>query len=308
MSESAGRAVLVTGAGSGIGRATAERLAKAGYRVFAGARQAHHLDELRALAGVEPLSLDVRDPARVADAVGRVRETGLPLAGLLQCAGVGGIGYLHTFTDEEVRNLFETNVFAVVRLTNACLPLLLESRGRVIVVGSQGGHVSMRFLGPYTMTKHALEAYIIALDEELSPHGVRAVLVDPGGVRTSIGEKSAASDRARFERANAPFRETARQVLEGMQDPLPEFDPSRPESPANRNPVPAEAVAGVLETQLTAADPPLRVIVGTTWEGTRIFRELARRMAQVNRSPQHRHARDELVAYLDAALRDGEPS
>ena len=298
------RAVLVTGAGSGIGRATALRLARAGYRVFAGARQAAQREELQAVPGVEPLSLDVRDAAEVEAAVRRVRESGAPLAGLLQCHGVGGIGYLHTFTDAEVRELFETNVLGVVRLTNACLPLLLASRGRVLVVGSQGGHVSMQLYGPYTMTKHALEAYVVALDEELSPHGVRATLVDPGGVRTSIGEKSRAADRARFERARPPFDETAREALAALSAAAPEFNPEEPESAANRNPLTAEAVAEVLFEQLEAAAPALRVIVGTTWEGTRIFRELARRMVQANRSPQHRHAREELIAYLDEALRD----
>ena len=295
------RPILVTGASTGIGRAVTERLAAAGRPVFATARKPADLAALGAIVNVTPLELDVRDPAAVAAAVDRVRSAGRGLDALVNNAGLGGIGPIASFTDAEILELFEVNVFGVVRMTRAFLPLILESRGRVITIGSQGGSIAMKYYAPYTMTKHAMEAFTKALDDEIRPHGARAAIVQPGGVITAIGDNSAAGDRERFRRAPPPFDEEARQVLESF-DEGSAFDASQPESGANRNPCPPDEVARAVENVLAAPDPPLRTLVGTRWEGNRVLDSLVDRIAEANACPSLNYPTEELVGRLRARL------
>jgi NAD(P)-dependent dehydrogenase (short-subunit alcohol dehydrogenase family) len=295
------RPILVTGASTGIGRALVERLAGLGHPVFAAARKPADLEALGALPGVTPLRLDVRNPGEVEAAVATVRAAGRGLRGLVNNAGLGGVGPLVSYTDDELRNLFEVNVFGVVRVTRAFLPLLLEARGRIVIVGSQAGSISMKYFGPYTMTKHALEAMTVALDAEVRPHGVRVTILQPGAVTTAIGDNSSTADRDRFARAPAPFDVEATAVPAGFGEPR-EFDPSRPEGADNRNPAPPGAAADTLLRILDAPDPPLRVLFGTRWEGNRVLTTLARKMVDANACPSLRESRDALVARLDAAL------
>jgi NAD(P)-dependent dehydrogenase (short-subunit alcohol dehydrogenase family) len=295
------RTVLVTGASSGIGRAIVERLAAAGWTVFAAARKPRDLESLAAVPGITPLRLDVRDPAQVAAAVDRVREAGRGLDALVNNAGLGGIGPIAAFTDAELRDLFEVNVFGVFRMTREFLPLILPVRGRIVTIGSQAGSIAMRWYAPYTMSKHAMEAFTRVLDEEIRPHGARASIVQPGAVSTAIGENSIAGDRARFERAPAPFDAEAREILPALDAPIT-FNPSRPEGPGNRNPCPPDHVAQVVQAILDASDPPLRALVGTRWEGNRVLTTLIDRIADANECPSLRYPAEELAARLRERL------
>jgi NAD(P)-dependent dehydrogenase (short-subunit alcohol dehydrogenase family) len=294
--------VLVTGTSSGIGRAIALRLAGKGHRVYATVRSEPHRRNLEGIAGLAPLVLDVRNPDDVARAVATVRGAGEGLHGLVNNAGVGGVGLHASYTDEDLRDLFEVNVFGPYRLTNAFLTLLLESAGRIVHIGSQGGMITGKYLGPYTMTKHALEAYTESLAGELAPHGVGVSIVDPGGIVSEIGEKSNPASRVRLERTPAPFAEEARTVLDSLDEEAP-FNPDEPESASNRNPSPPDLVAEAVEHALFSDAPRLRYVVGTRWEGDRIVHTLLERLLDVNESPTHRYTRDELIALLDEHLR-----
>ncbi len=236
------RPILITGASTGIGQAATIRLAGLGYPVFATARRPEDLAQLGSIRNVTPVRLDVRNPDDVATSLDIVRTSGRGLYAVVNNAGVGGIGPIASFTDDDVRDLFEINVFGVMRLTRAFLPLLLESSGRAIVVGSMGGSISMKYYAPYTMTKHAMEAFVTALDIEIRPHGARAAIIQPGAVTTAIFETAHEADRQRFLRAPAPFDREAREVLVGF-DADDGFDPTQPESATNRNPSTPEAVA-----------------------------------------------------------------
>jgi NAD(P)-dependent dehydrogenase (short-subunit alcohol dehydrogenase family) len=297
------RPILVTGASTGIGRALVERLADLGHPVFAAARKPADLEELAALPDVTPLRLDVRSGADVEAALARVRAAGRGLYGLVNNAGLGGIGPLVSYTDEELRDLFEVNVFGVIRVTRAFLPLLLESRGRIVLVGSQAGSISMKYYGPYSMTKHALEAMTVALDAEVRPHGVRVSIFQPGAVATAIGDNSSTADRDRFSRAPAPFDTEARALLES-DEAGPTYDPALPEGPGNRNPATAGEAADVVRLLLEADDPPLRVLFGTRWEGNRVLTALAEKLVDANACPSLGESREDLAARLDRALAD----
>lgn len=298
------RRILVTGASSGIGRCVALRLAAQGHTVYAGARQAQDLAALAAVPGVHALALDVCRPDDVAAAAQRIAKAG-GLYGLVNNAGIGGLGPLHSWTDAELLQLFDTNVFGPQRTSRTLLPLLLAARGRIVHIGSQGGSISSRWFGPYTMSKHALEAFALCQREELAPHGVAVSIVQPGGVVSEIGAKGAAGTRLRFERAATdtalPFVNQAQAVLAQFAQPAA-YRADEPESAHNRKLSPPEAVAAAVEDALFAPQPRLRYLVGTRWEGDRVLHTLVQRLLDANDSPNMHYTRDELVALLDVQL------
>jgi NAD(P)-dependent dehydrogenase (short-subunit alcohol dehydrogenase family) len=292
------RPVLVTGASTGIGNDLARTLASQGHPVFAGARKDADLESLARIANVTPLRLDVRDPQQVREAVEAITRAGGGLYGLVNNAGIGELGFCSTWTDEELRDIFEVNVFGPFRLTNACLPLLLASRGRMVLIGSQGGMISKKYYGPYTMTKHALEAYSIALADELAPHGVRVSIVQPGGVATAIGGNSFPGMVARFERAEPPFKEEADAILASFNAPPAAAGEDAEESETNRKPSPPALVTAAVLEALFADQPRLRYLVGTRWEGDRVIHALLDRLLDENDNPAHNYSFEQLAALL----------
>lgn len=300
---SSSRPIFVTGASSGIGRDTAVTLADRGHPVFATARKDADLEALGTIPNIHPVRLDVRDPAQVLAAAELVRAQGLGLHGLVNNAGIGELGFCSTWTDEELRDIFEVNVFGPFRLTNALLPLLVEAHGRVVLVGSQGGMISKKFYGPYTMTKHALEAYSVALRDELSPHGVEVSIVQPGGVATAIGGNSFPGMLRRFQRAEPPFKAEADAILasfEAPPDPVPAE--AAEESETSRKPSPPALVTAAVLEALFADKPKLRYLVGTKWEGDRVIHALLDKLLDENDNPVHNYSRGQLVELLDRRL------
>jgi NAD(P)-dependent dehydrogenase (short-subunit alcohol dehydrogenase family) len=186
---SAPRVVLITGAGSGIGRATARAAAGAGHVVYAGLR-----DLASAATGTEgagerpvtPLALDVRRPEERTAAVERVvREQGR-LDVLVNNAGVALGGFLEQLDEDELRQVFDVNVFGAWSMTRAALPHLRASSGLVVFLSSMAGRSAMPGMGAYASSKFALEAMGEAFRHELALFGVRVVLVEPGAFRTDI--------------------------------------------------------------------------------------------------------------------------
>jgi NAD(P)-dependent dehydrogenase (short-subunit alcohol dehydrogenase family) len=182
------RSVLVTGASSGIGLASALRLARAGWRVYGGVRTSEDADALRA-HGVEPVQLDVTDAGQVAAAADTV---GAELDGLVANAGIAVAGPLELVPLDELRRQLEVNVVSQLAVLQALLPALRASRGRVVLMGSIGGRSALPFLGPYAASKHALEAFADVLRLELRPWGITVAIVEPASVKTAIWTKGAA--------------------------------------------------------------------------------------------------------------------
>lgn len=298
--------MLVTGAGSGIGLAIVQALLQAGHAVLAGARRPAHLQMLRDL-GATALALDVRDAAQVQQAAAAVGAAGQGLQGLVHNAGVGGIGLLPSWSDGDVHDLFDTNVFGPHRLTRALLPALLAARGRVVCIGSQGGSITAPFMGPYTMSKHALEAYAACLGQELAPHGVAVSIVQPGAVATDIGDNGRGANIARLQASPAPFDEASRAALQGLLAPTPPR-PDEPESAANRRHAPPQEVAAVVMQALFGAQPQARYLVGTRWEGDRVIAALTERLLDAARSPSHRWDEATFIAHCQQAWRQRQGS
>jgi len=188
-----GQCVLITGATSGIGRATAALLAREGYRVFGTGRN----PPTAGVDGFALLPLEVTSNESVAACVAEVkRQTGGQLDVLVNNVGTGILGAAEESSAEQVRQLFEINFFGAVRMTNAVLPMMRgRQQGCIVLLSSAGGVASVPFSGYYCATKHALEAYGEALRLELEPFHIRVATVAPGTVSTWAGDKAMQPDQ-----------------------------------------------------------------------------------------------------------------
>jgi NAD(P)-dependent dehydrogenase (short-subunit alcohol dehydrogenase family) len=194
------KTVVITGASTGIGRASAEYLASKGWTVFAGIRNLEDADALQAAnAGdIRPLLLDVTSDSDVDDAVNFVSKAldGATLNGLVNNAGIAEMGPLAIQPLKDFEAHFSVNVFGMLRATQAFVPLLGadETRtgtpGRIVNITSVGGRIAAPYLGAYTATKHANEAMTDTLRRELVLYGIDAIAIGPGSVKTPIWEKA----------------------------------------------------------------------------------------------------------------------
>jgi NAD(P)-dependent dehydrogenase (short-subunit alcohol dehydrogenase family) len=186
--------VLISGASSGIGRATALRLAGSGWTVLAGVRDLAVGEALAVEAGSErivPLRLDITDPAQVAAAAELARErTGeAGLDALVNNAGAALGGPLEMLSMQELRDQFEVNFFGHIAMTQALIPALRRAGGRLLLVSSIGGRITTPYMSPYCASKYALEAVGDSLRVELARSHIQVALIEPGSIATPIWDK-----------------------------------------------------------------------------------------------------------------------
>jgi NAD(P)-dependent dehydrogenase (short-subunit alcohol dehydrogenase family) len=188
MAADASRAVLITGCSTGIGRATAERMAGKGWTVYASARRPESIADL-VDKGCRTLALDVTDEASMAAAVAQIEaETGA-VGALVNNAGYAIEKAAEPTSMDEIRRQFETNVFGLMRLCQLVLPGMRRQRwGRIVNVSSVGGKVAFPGGAYYHATKHAVEAFSDVLRFEVDRFGVKVVIIEPGLIKTAFGD------------------------------------------------------------------------------------------------------------------------
>ncbi len=165
-------------------------LAREGYTVFAGVRSdADALRLQRNHAGIRPVALDVRNAQEIARAADSIERSGAGLDAVVNNAGIAVAGPLEFLSIEDLRRQFEVNVFGALAVTQAALPLLRRTRGRVVFMSSVSGQIASPLVGPYASSKFALEALADSLRMELAPFGISVCVVQPGNVRTPIWQK-----------------------------------------------------------------------------------------------------------------------
>jgi len=247
-------AVVVTGASSGIGAGTAALLAHEGFLVFAGVRT--DADAARAATlheHVRPLRLDVTDRDAIRAAAETVAATGHALRGVVSNAGIAVGGPLEFLPVDELRRIFEINVFGAVELAQAFLPQLRSSKGRLVFVGSISGRLAVPFVAPYSMSKFALRALADALRVELGPAGIGVSLVEPSAVKTPIWSKGRDSREALLALLPPQAMERYGAQMEAMFAQV-----EREESGA----MPVEHVARAILHAITARKPRARYLLG----------------------------------------------
>lgn len=220
---------LITGCSGGIGRALAEAFRAAGYEVWASARKAEDLAELQ-MAGFTAAALDVNDAQAVDKLVDRLQRESGRLDVLVNNAGYGAMGPLLDGGVNTLRAQFETNVFAVVGLTRACFPLLRQSRGLVVNIGSVSGALVTPFAGAYCASKAAVHALSDALRLELAPFAIDVLEVQPGAIASSFGATASRGAEALIASHSPwwPLRDGIRARARASQDqPTPASDFAR---------------------------------------------------------------------------------
>lgn len=249
------RSALVTGASTGIGRATALHLDARGWRVYAGVRREQDAEALRA-AGSErlaPLLLDVTDPGQIAAAAERVVADGGGLDGLVNNAGVAVPGPLEALPIDDFRRQIEVNMTAQVAVTQALLPQLRAARGRVAFVTSIGGLMAFPMFGAYHAAKFGLEAVGDVFRRELRPWGIRVAIIEPGSIATDIWERGQAEADAFLARADDETKALYGESMVAYREVVPKV--------AARG-IPPEKAAEAIEHALSARRPRTRYLVG----------------------------------------------
>lgn len=248
------RSVLITGASTGIGRATALRLDAAGWAVFAGVRREEDAETLRQAASerLRPLLLDVTDPGQIAAAAEWVGAESEGLSGLVNNAGVAIPSPLETIPIEDFRKQIEVNLIAHVAVTQALLPAIRRGGGRIVFISSIGGRIAFPLTGAYHAAKFGIEAVGDAFRQELRPWDIRVSIVEPGSIDTPIWERG---ERTSDEiGARSPQREALYgQVIESYRKLIRQT--------AERG-IPPEKVAATIEHALSARRPRTRYLVG----------------------------------------------
>jgi NAD(P)-dependent dehydrogenase (short-subunit alcohol dehydrogenase family) len=249
------RSVIVTGASTGIGRATALRLDASGWRVFAGIRDPADGESLRQ-AGSErltPVTLDVTDPEQIAAAAARVEEESESgLHGLVNNAGVAIPGPLETVPLEDFRRQLEVNLVAYVAMTQALLHSIRKAKGRVVFVSSIGGRMAFPFGGPYHASKFGTEAIGDVFRQELRPWGLRVAIIEPGSIDTPIwerGQRKATEIEAKAPKTDLLYGAAIEKFRKLIQDT------------AERG-IPPEKVAKAIAHALESSRPRTRYLVG----------------------------------------------
>jgi NAD(P)-dependent dehydrogenase (short-subunit alcohol dehydrogenase family) len=261
------KAVLITGCSTGIGRATALRLAGSGWTVYASARRAETIADLRDV-GCRTLALDVTDEDSMRAAVEEVERAQGAVGVLVNNAGYSQSGAIETVPLEAVRRQFETNVFGLVRLTQLALPKMRSQRwGRIVNVGSMGGLLSFPGAGHYHATKHALEALSDAMRFELRGFGIDVVLLEPGLITTEFSEAATtAMTRATSESEEGPYARFNAAVgaltTGAYRGPMRLFGAG------------PDRVAKVIERAITRRRPPARIKITPSAKVTIAMRRL----------------------------------
>jgi len=261
--------VLVTGSSTGIGRATALRLDREGWRVFAGVRRNEDAESLRS-AGSErlaPVTLDVTDPAQIAAAAGAIEEEvgegGLD--GLVNNAGVAILGPLETVPLEDFRRQIEVNLTAQVAVTQALLPSIRRGHGRVVFVSSIGGRMALPFGAPYHAAKFGLEAVADCLRQELRPWKIPVSVIEPGSIDTPIWERGERIADDVAARAPATQEELYGETIERFRGAV--------RRTAERG-IPPEKVAAAIAHSLSARRPRTRYLVGADARGQALLKRV----------------------------------
>ena len=272
------KAVLVTGASTGIGRKITEHLAGHGYFVYAGARKPADLDVLGAIKNVRAVKLDVTRQEDIDAAVATITREGRGLYALVNNAGIATLGSTADTTMEEFDLLMDVNVYGPFRLAKAFTPLITASKGRITNIGSISGVLASKDLSAYAMSKHAIEAFTDSLALQLAPLGVTVNVVEPGNYDSDIG-KSATKRTGKENRFT---------------------DRSKYKKP--------DEVAAAVELALFEATPKRRyMVVPEQREAEITIRKQIEQLVQLNEGQPYTYDRDALVKMLDEALATARP-
>lgn len=284
------RAVLVTGASSGIGLKITEVLSTNGFYVYAGARKTADLERLDAMENVSSVRLDVTKQEEIDAAVEFVEQQGRGLWGIVNNAGVAVFSSLETGPVEDLTFTLDVNVIGPYLVNQAFLPMIKVSQGRTATISSINGFVASSRAGAYVMSKFAVEGYTDSLAAELHDTGVHVAVVEPGAYKSKIRGKVAAYAKASADEGKIELDDETRQLVDSFaasNEAMKEPD---------------EVAEAVLH--LMSSDTPKRryLVAPNENQSDMAIRSAMRRVVELNEGQPYSHDRDELIAMLDEML------
>jgi len=285
------QAVLITGASTGLGRAMAELFASKGHFVYAGARKDKDIAELNAIENIQAVRLDVTDQQQIDAAVATITGAGRGLYGLINNAGVAVVYPLAAVPMSELEWLMNVNLYGPVKVTQAFAPLIIAAKGRISTTGSISGILSGNMFGPYSMSKHAMEAFTDSLAVEMEPLGVQVSIIEPGNYESSIGENVIRRMQSQgYDQADSPYKEIYDRIKGWQESDTPDGDPMQ--------------VANAALHAMFDPKPKRRYLVVPNQEqaGWTIGKAVEE-LVQLNMDQEYSYSREELIEMLDQAMK-----
>jgi NAD(P)-dependent dehydrogenase (short-subunit alcohol dehydrogenase family) len=285
------KAVLITGASTGIGRSMAELMASKGHFVYAGARKDKDMAELNAIENIQAVRLDVTDQEQIDAAVATIAEAGRGLYGLINNAGVGVIYPLIEVPESEFDFQMDVNLYGPWRVTKAFAPLIIESKGRISITGSISGILSGPLFGVYSMSKHGMEAFADSLAREMERFDVKVSIIEPGNYESKIGDTLVKRMKSRgFDSSQSQYQEDFDRMMSYMDgDREEEADPI--------------AVAQAAMHAMFDENPKRRyMVVPNQREAEITIRKAIEEVVQLNQGQQFSYSRGQLVEMLEESM------
>jgi NAD(P)-dependent dehydrogenase (short-subunit alcohol dehydrogenase family) len=288
------KAILITGATTGIGRNLAETLAADGHFVYAGARKQSDMDALNAIDNIMAVRLDVTKQDEIDAAVELVRKEGRGLYGLINNAGVAVFAPMIEVDEGDMQFQMDVNMFGPYRVTKAFAPLIIESKGRISTTSSISGILSGSMAGPYSMSKHAIEAFTDSLAEEMRKFEVEVSAVEPGNYNSVIVDTMRRREKSLgrgFD--DSLYKEEQIQLLEYPSDRSIFKEP--------------DEVSAAFMHFLFDDNPKRRyMVVPNEGEAEVTIRKAISELAQLNERQEYTYSRDQLIKMLDEAMNPSE--
>lgn len=247
--------ILISGASTGIGRASAIHMARLGHSVWAGVRSEKAFQDVIKMnvQGLKPVYLDVTDEDSIEKCVSRIKKEAGLIHALVNNAGIVIAGPAEAVSMEDWRRQFDVNLFGTIALCKATLPLLRECKGRIVNISSIAGRVSAPLMSPYSASKFALEAFSDGLRREVAEHGVKVAIVEPGPIDTPIWDKSLEANLISADDYPEDLKELYRPMIN-------RFHKRVKEAPERSSPV--SVVVEAIAHALTSSRPRIRYPVG----------------------------------------------
>jgi len=291
------RAVLVTGASTGIGRLIAERLAADGHFVYAGARKPADIAALSAIENIQGVRLDVTVQHDIDAAVKLVEAGGRGLHAVVNNAGVNVLAPLIEIDEDELDFLFDVNIYGPYRITKAFAPQIIKSQGRIVNISSISGTLSGPLYGIYAMSKHALEAYTDSLAIEMDILGVKVIGVEPGNYKTNIFHNRCDRMMARgYSAEGSRFEEFVAPRVEQCKN-----------RPVDTDPEPHQVAEAVAHALFDDKPKEHYLVVPEQRQAGWTIGKALEEVVRLNEGHEFSYSRDELVEMLDEELSPSSP-
>lgn len=288
------QAILVTGSSSGIGLRITEVLSQKGYLVYAGARKQEDLDRLNKMENVESVKLDVNKQEQIDAAVDKIKKAGRGLFGVVNNAGVAVIAPLIEVPEEDFHFQMNVNVYGPYRITKAFAPMIIESTGRFVTIGSISGILPGPLYGPYSMSKHAVEGFTDVLANEMERFNVSVSVVEPG----SYNSKISASLQRRIAERNPSFENSL------YKSEMEALVASGGDRSNHKDPI---EVANAVLHALSSEKPQRRyMVVPNERQAELTIRHIMREMLELNQNQPYEYDKESLIKMMNEMMAEME--